>query len=67
MSLARRYFLRCDDCRMETSLERDTAAAALKLAKQNGWRRRKDAEGNLRDTGPVCRAGERRRAEEASR
>lgn len=66
MSLARLFYVKCDLCGMERSIDQPTPSAARRMAKRNGWTRRADAEDKLVDVGPVCRAGERRRAEEAA-
>ena len=61
MSLARIVYVKCDRCAMERSMDAPTSSAARRLAKRQGWGRRKDAAGKLVDIGPVCRAEERRR------
>lgn len=64
MSLRSHPYVVCDLCQLEQSQEQPTGAAARRLAAQRGWTRRKGADGQLLDVGPICRAGERRRADE---
>ena len=61
MALARTLYVTCDRCAMERSMDAATSSAARRLAKRQGWTRRKDAAGKLIDIGPVCRAAEHRR------
>lgn len=58
--LAHRAYVVCDRCLMEQAEPGPTSSAARRLARRQGWTRRKDAAGKLVDIGPVCRAEERR-------